>query len=797
MADLPAATELRRRCRPTLIFLAFACLGPARTFAGPPEAPPKRYEAAVAALDAFIAREVVQKKIPSLSIALVDDQAIVWSRGYGFSDIAGKVPATADTVYRVGSVSKLFTDVAVMQLVEQGKIDLDAPVTKYLPDFAPKGPATETITLRRMMAHRSGLVRESPVGHYFDPTSPTLEATVSSLNGTALVYPPGTRLKYSNAAIAAVGLALSKVEGMPFVPLVADRVLKPLGMSRSGFAPTPELARDLAASTMWTYHGREFRSPTFELGTSPAGCMYTTVIDLGRFMKALFAGGNGANGSILRPETLAEMWKVQFAGRPEDTRGFGLGFSIGEFNGHRRIGHGGAIYGFATELSALPDEKLGVVVIAARDCANGLTSRIAGLSLGQMLAAREDKPLPAIETTTPLASGLAKRLAGHYRASGGRTFDLLELQGRLWMERGEGGERVELRSSGDDLVGDDLLVGFSPRIIPEGGKLRLGDTIFERVADGLPPAPPEAFNGLIGEYGWDHNVLYILEKEGRLHALIEWFFLYPLTQEEPDIYAFPDAGLYQGEKLIFRRDSSGRATAVEAASVSFKRRSIDGENGKTFRITPVRSAAEIRLETAEMKPPSEPEKPRKADLVDLIAVVPGLKLDIRYATTNNFLSTPLYTSARALMQRPAAEALARVQAGLAPKGYGLLIHDAYRPWRVTKLFREATPPAQHIFVADPAKGSKHNRGCAVDLTLCDLANEQPIEMTGGYDEFSDRSFPGYPGGTSRQRWHRDLLRNAMEAEGFNVIDTEWWHFDYKIWNDYPIIDIPFEDLPPA
>ena len=174
--------------------------------------------------------------------------------------------------------------------------------------------------------------------------------------------------------------------------------------------------------------------------------------------------------------------------------------------------------------------------------------------------------------------------------------------------------------------------------------------------------------------------------------------------------------------------------------------------------------------------------------------MPGIKLDIRYATSNNFLGTPLYTSARALMQRPAAEALAKVQAKLAPKGYGLLIHDAYRPWRVTKLFWEATPEAQHTFVADPAKGSKHNRGCAVDLTLCDLATGRAVEMVGGYDEFSDRSYPDYPGGTSRQRWHRDLLRRVMEAEGFAVNEAEWWHFDFHAWADYPIIDIPFEAL---
>ena len=120
------------------------------------------------------------------------------------------------------------------------------------------------------------------------------------------------------------------------------------------------------------------------------------------------------------------------------------------------------------------------------------------------------------------------------------------------------------------------------------------------------------------------------------------------------------------------------------------------------------------------------------------------------------------------MQRDAAQALVRAHRSLAAQGYGLLIHDAYRPWRVTKMFWEAVPESAKIFVADPSKGSKHNRGCAVDLTLYDLATGKPVKMVGGYDEFSPRSFPDYPGGTSLERWHRELLRRAMEAQGFTV-----------------------------
>jgi D-alanyl-D-alanine dipeptidase len=193
-------------------------------------------------------------------------------------------------------------------------------------------------------------------------------------------------------------------------------------------------------------------------------------------------------------------------------------------------------------------------------------------------------------------------------------------------------------------------------------------------------------------------------------------------------------------------------------------------------------------------PPHEVGEFRAPDLVDLAALDPTIKLDIRYATSNNFLGTPLYTSARAFLQRPAAEALRRAHQALEPLGYGLLIHDAYRPWHVTKLFWEATPESGHAFVANPAEGSKHNRGAAVDLTLYDRATGQPVAMVGGYDEFSPRSNPDYPGGTDLQRWQRDLLRRSMEEQGFTVNAVEWWHFDHRDWAKYPILNRRFEEL---
>jgi D-alanyl-D-alanine dipeptidase len=351
------------------------------------------------------------------------------------------------------------------------------------------------------------------------------------------------------------------------------------------------------------------------------------------------------------------------------------------------------------------------------------------------------------------------------------------------------------RWRGDTLIADDGM-SWGDTVWLDGDRLVVAGTPLARVPDetALPPLPPVHWRGLIGEYGWDHNVLYILERRGRLTALIEWFFEYPLTELSPDRYAFPKSGLYDGEELVFTRDSTGRATQVVAASVPFVRRTWVGEDGSIYRITPVKPVEELRTAALAAAPPAETGDFKDTDLVELVSLDSTIKLDVRYATDRNFLSVPVYTQARAFLHRPAAEALARAHRKLAARGYGLLIHDGYRPWYVTKMFWDGTPVDKHTFVADPSQGSRHNRGAAVDLTMYDLRTGEPVVTTGGYDEMSDRSYPDYPGGTSRQRALREILRDAMESEGFDVFEAEWWHFDYRDWRSYRIGNQRFEDL---
>ena len=255
-----------------------------------------------------------------------------------------------------------------------------------------------------------------------------------------------------------------------------------------------------------------------------------------------------------------------------------------------------------------------------------------------------------------------------------------------------------------------------------------------------------------------------------------------------------DSGPYGGAAARFEREPGGAVARLDLGATFRPRLPVGTEEGVAFRIAPLHPVDSLREAALAMRPPRQPAGLRAPDLVDLTSLDPRIKLDIRYATTNDFLGSAMYTSARAFLQRPAAEALLRALRQLVPQGYGLVIHDAYRPWYVTRMFWDATPDSQHMFVANPDSGSRHNRGCAVDLSLYDLRTGVEVRMTGGYDEFSSRSYADYPGGTSLQRWHRALLRTAMEREGFKVVREEWWHFDYKDWQRYPVLNLTFEQL---
>jgi D-alanyl-D-alanine dipeptidase len=193
-------------------------------------------------------------------------------------------------------------------------------------------------------------------------------------------------------------------------------------------------------------------------------------------------------------------------------------------------------------------------------------------------------------------------------------------------------------------------------------------------------------------------------------------------------------------------------------------------------------------------PPKEAGTFREPELRELVKLDPTIKLDIRYATRNNFLGRPVYKEARAFLQKPAAEALVRAHQKLKEKGYGIVVFDGYRPWSVTKIFWDVTPQDKKIFVADPSQGSRHNRGCAVDLSMYELATGKIVQMPSEYDEMTERAHINYSCATPEAKHLREMLRSAMEGEGFAVYEPEWWHYDYKDWRQYPIQNIPFSKI---
>jgi len=294
-----------------------------------------------------------------------------------------------------------------------------------------------------------------------------------------------------------------------------------------------------------------------------------------------------------------------------------------------------------------------------------------------------------------------------------------------------------------------------------------------------PVAAPVEWRPLLGEYVGQSETLIIAEKNGKLLAVKRGE---PTSVKE----VTPD---------FFLRDKNKKVTHLKIGGFIYERKPLGPEEGAgQLKVKPLRPVPALIKEARQAQPPPETGDFLPSDLVELRKLDPTIKLDIRYATSNNLFGTVFYSQPRAFLQRAPAEALVRVNRKLKSLGYGLLVHDGYRPWYVTKVFWDATPQDKKIFVADPSKGSRHNRGAAVDITLYELKNGRPVEMVSTYDETTDRAYPDYPGGTSLQRWHRDLLRSMMEAEGFTVYEAEWWHFDYKDWQRYRIGNQTFEDI---
>lgn len=308
----------------------------------------------------------------------------------------------------------------------------------------------------------------------------------------------------------------------------------------------------------------------------------------------------------------------------------------------------------------------------------------------------------------------------------------------------------------------------------------------------LPPQPapcPERWLGLIGKYAEPEGKrsFLALEKDGSLQLLDTAYHV--LREAGRDSFVLDD-----GAVVVFARDSLGQAIQCRAGDSAFMRISFIDPRSDIAR--PVARPFWDSLWTVARRaaPPVGKRRTARSDLVDLRSLAPDIRSDLAYVGTRNSWGFPLYDRDVVLLQRPAAQALGRVQQRVKKLGYGLLISDAYRPWHVTNFLYLAAPPEQRPYYANPKAGSHHNRGTTVDITLVELATGREVDMGYGPDELSERAATDYPGGTSLSRWHRLLLRQTMAAEGFRGLRKEWWHFRHIGPRPHRLINIGLDEL---
>ncbi|MDH6235062.1 CubicO group peptidase (beta-lactamase class C family) [Mesorhizobium soli] len=520
---------------------------------------------AVELFEDLIRHEVEDKAIPSISYALVDRDGLLAQGHVQRHDC--HFDMRSDTCFRIGSITKTFTAVAIMQLVEEGLIDLDADVSEYLPGFQPlnpfagreSGPYGSHISLRKLMSHTAGIVREPKSGHYLDAHRPPLADTVAELATSTLKQDPSAGvMHYSNAGIAVVGMVIERATRKNYADYITENILMPLGMSDTSSGMAPGIRVRLAPADMWTLDG-DSPAPVFSLGGSPAGNIFSTTADMANYAQCLLRGGFAPDGNaIISPASLREMWTPigkRPAGHDKALNGYGLCFGIGDMDGWTSVGHGGAVYGYASQMMLLPQAGVGVLIFATLDFANQIASRLAGDGLRIALAERGMGKLPQrTQTPPPITEDQFSTLPGLYRhETSGEVVEVKEKGGKLYL-MGEGVPLQIRPVSGNDFVIDGRIYGRGadyPHMnvsFPAADELIWKGEGWSRV-DALPVERiPAEIVPHLGEYGPDFNITYLTYSHGQLKCLIEYFCTH--TCEPVDASRFRMRGLLYEEEIL-------------------------------------------------------------------------------------------------------------------------------------------------------------------------------------------------------------------------------------------------------
>ena len=469
---------------------------------------------------ALIRHEMKKRDVTGLSIALVDDQRVVWAEGFGFADKARNVPASPETVYRAGSISKLFTATAAMQLAERGRLDIDRPLGDSLPGFSIRTRFADAapVTPRSIMTHHSGLPSDYLKGMWTRNPEP-FTRVAGYVGDEYSSNPPGVVFSYSNLGVTLLGDAIGKVAGRDFASHLRDEILLPLGMSRSSFSPSADRT-PLAAKGY--RKGKEAEEPS--LRDVPAGGLNTSVLDLSRFVRMVLAEGKTGDRRIVDPETLAEMLRPQNADVPLDLDfRVGLGWMLGGLgdidirNGGPVAHHAGATLLFHGQMIVLPERKLGVVVLANSATAGRVVGKVAAEALKLALEAKTGDRQPEREKSEggegSLSPEAMQRYEGWYatpagavnvrRTSGGLRADVMNRTLRL-IPRADGSLGLQYRLLGLFPIRIEELESVGISRADVAGREILAARMHGRefaIGERLRPVPlPAQWLGRTGEY---------------------------------------------------------------------------------------------------------------------------------------------------------------------------------------------------------------------------------------------------------------------------------------------------------
>jgi CubicO group peptidase (beta-lactamase class C family) len=378
-------------------------------------------------LDVWLEGQRMKYDLPGFSAGVVHDQELIWSKGYGFADLANKVPATDRTLYRVASITKTFTATAVMQLVEQGKLSLEDPVSRHLPWFTPRdADPGQSIRVWNLLSHTAGLQREAPGTDWDQLEGPDNAAVRAATVATPLSVPPLTRLKYSNYGFTVAGDLVTQLSGMPYSQYVQERILQPLGMTDSLLLDGTETKPGLAVAYGRRLPGqpRGIETQMNKHGILSAGGLVTNVRDLARWASLQFNESDEYKGPVLAGRSLREMHRPRFL-LPDWSQGWGLGWRLARGPKRAELGHSGSLPGFKSNLLIDPASKVALILlINADDGPRDLASSAMKIVSAPIAKAATPAEAP------PAAADFAK-LEGLYRDRSGDFARVVTIGGKL------------------------------------------------------------------------------------------------------------------------------------------------------------------------------------------------------------------------------------------------------------------------------------------------------------------------------------------------------------------------------